>query len=149
MKKKKHLKSNAFIINTQLENALLWLRAIKVIKYDHEVANKIGVSKATISSYLNRSRPVSGDFAYAFEREYLRKQGVTLDDFELPVLLDQARQLNQDDVNNLLEIISTKVIVIEGGVQTILDKLEKLEKHNNKTQKQLGELLKVKAKKTL
>lgn len=127
MKKRKRSRPNEMKLNVQLENAISWLRAQKVIKNYNDVATQMNVSKASISAYITKSRPVSGGFAYNFEKMYLRNEKLTLNDFELPILVKQAQQLNQDDIREVLDLLSTKILWLEGGVQIILEKLDAID----------------------
>jgi|ERR1044072_4960846 uncharacterized protein YjcR len=143
MKTHNNKRSKDFTVNAQLENAIHWLQGMKVVKNYRDVADRVGVSQATVSAYIQRKRPVSGTFAYSFEEMFLRKERMTMKDFELPVLITQVNQLKEHDMQ---EFVITKITVIEAGVRTILDKLTVLENQNKKLLKHYGELLKLRSK---
>lgn len=143
MTKRKRSRLKDFTINKQLFTAIAWLRANKVINSHEDICKRIGVSKATMSAYHLNKRPVSGTVAYNFEEAYLRKEALTLQDFQTPALLKQAMQLQHQDTPAVLELLGTEVIKLEGGVQVILEKLDEVIKSNKILDKRYGELLKV------
>lgn len=143
MKKVKAIPPNDMSLNVQFENAFNWLRAMKIVNSSKELANKLGISEATISAYRQYKREVTGNFAYKLETKFLRKHKLTMEDFTMPYLVDQAQKLMPTDTLDILSLLGTKVLWIEGGVQTILEELSELKKQN----KQMGELLRKLTKK--
>lgn len=145
MMKRKIVGTKDLKLNVQFEVAFKWLQLMKVVKTAKELAIKMEYSETVISDYLNMKRPVSDGFAYKFEKMFLLKQTpkTTLEDFQTPVLINQAKKLEKVDMMELLQFLSTEIVYIKGGVQTILEELDKAKKQNIKLNKQIGELHKL------
>jgi transcriptional regulator with XRE-family HTH domain len=142
MKSRKKFKAKDLSRNVQFENAFNWLRAMKIVKTAKELAAMMGESEGTISTYLNMIRPVSPRFIMAFEEKVLHRQKppCNLKDFELEAMNIHTKQLQKQDMINMMEMLTTQVTWLEGGVRIMLDKLDKLERQNKALSKKVGEL---------
>lgn len=66
--------------NQSLKNAITYLKSIKRIVYDKDIAEETGYNKSTVSEYVRGIEKASSDFEDEFEKKF----GISLDDYENP-----------------------------------------------------------------
>lgn len=66
--------------NQSLKNAITYLKSIKRIIYDKDIAEVTGYNKSTVSEYVRGIEKASSDFEDEFERKF----GISLEDYETP-----------------------------------------------------------------